>query len=148
MDKYVVFLQNAWSPLYGGGTWQRPSWLRALKLSRSGQRLRIMIDDYDLCENTTPIVGKTPDSVIPPDFEYIQAILERRKPAIVVTCGKQAETALLKVWQGALLAVPHPAHRLVTDSLYREARTLLSADFCERLALRQMKGFVSRVSVG
>lgn len=144
---YVVFLQNAWSPLYGGGTWERQSWLRALKVSRSGQRLRIMIDDYDMCENTTPIVGKTADSVIPPDFDHIKTILERRQPHAVVTCGKQAEQALLKVWKGALLAVPHPAHRLVTDDLYRAARTLLSADFCERLALRQMKGFVSRVSV-
>jgi hypothetical protein len=56
----VVFLQNAWSEIYAGGTWPRPSWLRALERSRSGQRLKILVDDLSACENTTPIVGATP----------------------------------------------------------------------------------------
>lgn len=140
-ERIVVFLQNAWSPFYAGGEWPRPSWIRALKASRSGQRLRVMIDDYEVCENTTPIVGATPDSVIKPDVEHITRLLARRKPQVVVACGKQAETILSKLWPGALLAVPHPAHRLLTDNLYREARLLLSTDFTGRVALRQMKGY-------
>lgn len=138
----VVFLQNAWSPLFAGGTWPRASWLRALERSRSGQRLRVMIDDFDLCENTTPLVGATPDSVIPPDDSYIQAILERRSPQIVVACGKQAEGALLRLWQGSLIVVPHPAHRLLTDELYRAARQKIERGFQGRVVIRQMKGSV------
>lgn len=145
--RMVIFLQNAWSPVYAGGTWARPSWLRALERSRSGQRLRVMIDDFDLCENTTPQVGRTPDSVLPPDSAHIRAILERRQPRIVVACGKQAEAALVQLWTGAMLAVPHPAHRLLTDSLYREARTLLTEGYAGRLALRQAKGHVERVNL-
>jgi hypothetical protein len=148
MPNVVVFLQNAWSPVFAGCAWPRPSWLRALKASRSGQRLRVLIDDYDLCENTTPLVGATPDSVIPPDMEHVRRILAERQPRIVVACGKQAETVLVKLWDGALIAVPHPAHRLLTDNLYREARTLLCADFKERIALRQGRGVVYRIQIG
>ena len=140
----IVFLQNAWSPIYAGGEWPRESWLRALERSRSGQRLRVMIDDFNVCENTTPVVGGTPDSVIPPDVDHIKALLARHNPQVVVACGKQAEIALLGLWSGPLLAVPHPAHRLLTDQLYREARTLLANGFNERLALRQMRGHISR----
>ena len=144
MSEIVVFLQNAWSPFYAGGTWPRESWLVALRRSRSGQRLKVMIDDFNACENTTPIVGATPDSVIKPDVSHIQSILQERQPNVVVTCGKQAETALMKLWNGPLLSVPHPAHRLLTDMLYREARTLLSTGVAEQIALRQMRGFVNR----
>lgn len=140
MNNFVVFLQNAWSPFYAGREWPRDSWLLALKRSRSGQRLRVMIDDLDLCENTTPIVGATASSVIPPDAEHISAILQRRKPVCVVACGRQAEIALSELWNGSLLIVPHPAHRLLTDALYREAYDYLKGDFTGRIALRQKKG--------
>ncbi len=143
----VVFLQNAWSPVYAGGQWPRPSWLLALQRSRSGQRLRVLLDDFGVCENTTPIVGANPDSIIPPDGGHITAILQQRQPQVIVACGKQAERALLTLWSGPLLAVPHPAHRLLTDGLYCEARTLLEAGFAERLALRQMRGYCQRVSL-
>lgn len=136
----LYFLQNAWSPFYAGGTWPRASWLRALERSRSGQRLRVLLDDFDLCENTTPLVGATPDSVIAPDTAHILSIIKARKPTVLVACGKQAEAALAQLWDGALLAVPHPAHRLLTDGLYREARLLLSQQYTERMAIRQQKG--------
>lgn len=141
----VVFLQNAWSPLYAGATWPRPSWLRALARSRSGQRLRVLIDDFDACENTTPAVGASASSVLPPDRAHILEVLERRAPRVVVACGRQAEDALALLWPGALLAVPHPAHRLLTDALYREARRILDGGLTARVALRQLRGDVTRV---
>lgn len=55
----VIFLQNAWSEIYAGGTWPQQSWLRVLHWSRSGQRLKILVDDLSVCENTTPTVGHT-----------------------------------------------------------------------------------------
>ena len=147
MENIVVFLQNAWSPFYAGREWPRNSWLYALKKSRSGQRLRILLDDFDVCENTTPGVGATPDSVIPPDMAHIHAVLNTRQPRIVVACGKQAEAALLKAWGGPLLAIPHPAHRLLTDTLYRQARAMLTDGYNGRLALRQGNGSVNTVAL-
>lgn len=137
----VTFLQNAWSPLYAGSTWPRRSWLRALARSRSGKRLSVLLDDLDCCENTTAIVGATPDSVVPPDGAHIREVLARRRPTVVIACGRQAEAALADCWRGPLLAVPHPAHRLVTDELYLQARRLLPT-LAGRIALRQRRGGV------
>lgn len=138
----IVFLQNAWSPLFAGKIWPRRSWLRALEKSRSGQRLKHMIDDLDLCEETTPVVTPTSSGIAPPDFEHIQEILDRRKPEIIITCGMQAENALLSVWDGNLIAVPHPAHRMVTNALYLQARNMIESNYIGRVALRQLKGEV------
>lgn len=138
----VVFLQNAWSPVFAGHKWPRKSWLRALQKSRTGIRLRVMIDDLDLCEETTEEVAAEPSGICPPDIAHIQRVLNARQPQIVVACGKQAENIVGQLWRGPLLVVPHPAHRLVTDALFREARRLLSQDFSARLALRQLNGSI------
>jgi hypothetical protein len=143
----VVFLQNAWSPFYAGRVWPRPSWLRALAASRSGKRLRLLIDDLDLCEETTPEVAPTPSGVCPPDYAHIRGVIERRRPRVVVACGKQAESSLLELWPGPLLAVPHPAHRLLTDALYREARAILEGGLTGRTALRQGRAGIVRVEL-
>ena len=137
----IVFLQNAWSPLYAGGVWPRRSWLTALARSRSGQRLRPLIDDFDCCENTTPIVGKSPANVVPPSTAHIALILHVRKPSIVVACGRQAEKALLSLWKGPLLAIPHPACRVVTNDLFSRAREMLPS-IRTQIALRQRRGHV------
>lgn len=106
--------------------------------SRSGVRLRVMLDDLTCCENTTPIVGATPNSVVPPDSTHILDLLDRQpSDALVIACGKQAETALTALWRGPLLVVPHPAHRLLQDDLYRQARSMIAANFAGRAALRQ-----------
>jgi hypothetical protein len=139
----VVFLQNAWSPYYAGRTWPRSRWLLALERSRSGQRLKLLVDDLDQCENTTPIVGPTPSSVVLPDEEHILEILRRRQPTIVVACGRQAEDVLTRLWNGPLLALPHPASRTLTNELYNKARGWLDSrvyvthDIPGRYALRQ-----------
>jgi hypothetical protein len=138
----VVFLQNAWSPLFAGKIWPRKSWLRALEKSRSGQRLVHLIDDFDLCEETTPVVTATSNGIAPPDFEHISEILIRRKPEIIITCGMQAEKALLKYEPHRLISVPHPAHRMLTNALYIQARNLIEGGFEGRIALRQLKGEV------
>lgn len=131
--KFIVFLQNAWSPLYAGGTWPRKSWLKALARSRSGQRLKIIVkDDFDLCENTTPIVGAEPNSVIPPDKEYINEIINRRKPDAIVACGKQAEKVLSELWSGPLIITPHPAYRVLKNNVYEKVRELLIKGFDEK----------------
>lgn len=126
--RYVVFLQNAWSPFYAGGEWPRDLWLKALSRCRSGQRLRLMIGEHlDRCWNTTPIVGETVDSIVPPDRDYIRAVLETEAPDFVIACGVQAVGVLAEVWSGPLLGVPHPAARLMKDRLYRQVAEMIVA---------------------
>jgi len=145
--KVVVFLQNAWSPRYAGKVWPRKSWLCALAKSRSGQRLTNLIDDFDLCENTTLHVGSTASSIIEPDENHIISVLQERKPDIIIACGIQATKALTLVWNGPLISVPHPAHRLVTNALYHEARAYIETGAFGRVRFRQMKGKIIREEI-
>lgn len=139
MSKIVVFLQNAWSPFYAGSEWPRCTWLPALADSPTGRRISLMVDDLDVCENTTPITGCLPNSVVKPDFEHIKAILERRKPETVVTCGSQATKALQRVWTGSLLILPHPAKRGVRNALFEHARKLLEEGIDGIVDLRSLQ---------
>lgn len=133
--KYVVFLQNAWSPLYAGGTWPRERWMAALWTCRSGMRLkRTLLQNIDIddvwMDNTTPIVGEDPCSIVPPNLEHVTEVIYRISPRVVVACGKQAGDVLaLTIPDGiSLLAVPHPAARSVTDAIFNRANKIIRSD--------------------
>lgn len=126
--------------MYAGKPWPRDSWLKGLRLSRSGQRLKHLVDDYDQCENTTGVVADNPNGRVPPDFDYILEIIRRRQPKIIVTCGLQARDALRRTWGGPLLAVPHPAYRYLTNELYQEAKALLTPSYVKRAEMLQLRG--------
>jgi len=140
----VCFLQNAWSPLYAGGTWPRRSWLKALAKSRSGQRLRVF-EGAAACaihyDNTTPIVGDNPNSVVAPDEAHIRGVLREVKPDCVVTFGRQAAEVVTEIAHRLpVLQLPHPAHRLVTNSLYEQAGSMVREGFWGIVSLRQGRG--------
>lgn len=127
--KIVCFLQNAWSPWYAGRTWPRDQWLKALWRSRSGKRLKTLtalcVGEEFYFDNTTPIVGNNPDSVVKPDYEHIRKVITEQKPQLVIGCGKQAEKCLLHLQVEPLLLIPHPACRTLTNKLYIEAARLI-----------------------
>lgn len=127
----VLFLQNAWSPLYAGGTWPRESWLKALWRSPSGRRLRLLLDQAPNLEfwldNTTPLVGPTATSTWPADHAHMRAILAIQQPDVVICCGRQARQACWDLHLKPLLILPHPAYRVVTDQLFTLAGSLLAA---------------------
>lgn len=137
-------LQNAWSPLYANGRWPRDSWLKALHRSRSGQRLKILGDLDIYYDNTTPIVGEDPDSIVRPDPEHILGLLKTVGPEVVITFGAQAERAIADLWFGPHLILPHPAYRVVTNELFREAHSILLEGFEGKVKLTQKKGKVLR----
>lgn len=149
---FVLFLQNAWSPYYAGRHWPRPSWLQALIKSRSGRRLRVLFDGdvslYGNCHNTTPIVGRRPNSIVPPDLSHIQTILSGcDESSAVVTCGKQAFASIVDHWQGKLLAIPHPAARTLKNEVYQRANEILFSGFNDRIMLQLTKdppGWIER----
>lgn len=148
----VAFLQNAWSPVYAGGTWPRESWLRALHQSRSGQRISILADAVKPTEiwwdNTTPIVGEHPSSVVEPDSDHIDSVLDAREPTAVIALGKQAAAALrgpCDVRKIPLLILPHPAHRVLTNSLYERAGRVLNRGWHGAYELKQSFGKIEVV---
>lgn len=123
MADVVVFLQNAWSSFYAGDIWPREYWLPALQRSHSGRRLQVLERGlpgvsiwYD---NTTPIVGEEPSSVVPPDLDHMWGVIHDQRPRVIVTCGKQAEKALAKIPLGdippPIVNLPHPAWRFLDD---------------------------------
>ena len=157
--KVIGFLQNAWSPLYAGGEWPRPSWLAALAKSRSGQRLKLLESKlYEIeYHNCTPIVGATADSVVKPDITHVVAMISGRPTddLTIVTFGSIAERAILRAFEAfpncmapyekcGILALPHPAYRVVTNALFDQARSLLEGNLVAgiRIRLRQMKNCV------
>ena len=154
--KVLFILQNAWSGAYAGRTWPRRSWLPALHSSRSGQRLKVITEfveaicmvrgipldsfefDYD---NTTPIVGATPKSVVKPDKKHLKRVLREGRPDVVVTCGSQAADAVDPLWGGYTIVVPHPAYRMLTNDLYKlAARFIVTGGGSQVIELTQGKG--------
>lgn len=135
----IIFLQNAWSPVYAGTIWPRRSWLRALASSPSGRRLKLLTDDLSVVHNVSPICGLGPSSVMTPDEKHVTAILEICTPRVVVACGTHAERTLVALWKGPLLALPHPAYRVLTNALYEYARKLIEPGFNDRLRVRQLR---------
>lgn len=145
----MAILQNAWGKEYAGRRWPRKKWLAALHASRSGQRIRTLISACEglniWFDNTTPIVGDNPDSVIAPDLEHVKRVLDKQRPDAVVAFGAQAARVLRPVAKVPLLIVPHPAYRVVTNELYRQAGIFLSSGFEGVLELRQCRGAVKVV---
>ena len=119
-------MQNAWSPVYAGGTWPRKSWLKALCKCRSGQRLRVILNNisseqFDVWfDNTTPIVGAHPDSVISPCPKHIKKVIKAQKPDIIIAFGQQAQLALLDLNVKIDIVTKHPANRTLKNIEYLE----------------------------
>ena len=146
MNPFVVgFLQNAYSPLYAGTIWPYDLWLDALERSRSGVRLQRLIDATDniidfYFDNTTPEVAENPDDKLTPDVAHINKVLTKYNPKIVLALGNQAASALIPIWHGNLLWLPHPASRTVTNKLYKAAGRLLKKGFEGRYRIKQLEG--------
>lgn len=135
----VIFLQNAWSPLYAGKVWPRANFLGALERSRSGKMLKNLTGDLTQVWNTTPEVGRDSPSKLDVDLDHMLAVLKVNAPSVVVACGAQAIGAVPKVWDGPRLELPHPACRWLKADLYREGRRLLD------LMVRGRMDFTARV---
>lgn len=146
----VAFLQNAWSPFYAGGTWPREHWLRALHRSRSGQRLAVLTKAAGLeiwFDNTTPIVGTEPSSIVEPDPKHIQDVIASTEATSIIAMGKQAAEAVRPfLGPRAMLIVPHPAYRCLTNALYEKAGGLVAEGFSGILELKQGRGLIQTVN--
>lgn len=156
--KVVVFLQNAWSEQYAGRKWPRPSWLRALAASRSGQRLRSLENGYHLSgcvwwyENASPLVGGNPDSFMQADIHHIRRIVLEQCPDIVLALWKEAARGIMIACadQPLTIVAPHPASRVLTNDLYNRIGSdiamlklgFLTVSGCTLVSYKQERGSV------
>lgn len=147
----LVLLQNAWANTPAGAKWleaDRGNWLWATAQSRSGKRLEVLLgsecwSDEDIWfDNTTPKCGVGSSSKLKPDPTHVRGVLESFSPSVVIACGGQAAIIAGELWQGDLLCIPHPAHRLLTNELYRHARGLWKIGAVGRVELRQGRGVI------
>jgi hypothetical protein len=125
MNRPIVFLQNSYSPVYAGREWPRESWLRALAACRSGKMLTHLGQPWGVMHNTTPQVGRTASSKLPPDYDHMLRVIQECSPASIVACGQQAIDAVRLIWDGPRVELPHPACRWVKSTLYQEGKRLL-----------------------
>lgn len=153
----LVILQNAYAhTLAGVRAMQadRQFWFQCLAESRSGMRLRALLGFGCFShpkiwfDNTTPIVGHGSSSSLPPDFNHLRSVIDEKAPEIVIACGARALDAVIRCWGGPLLAVPHPAHRLLTTRLYELGARRLAAGIDGRIQIRQHRGLCRVAKIG
>jgi hypothetical protein len=57
----------------------------------------------------------------------LRRAVKRVEPDVVLACGRLAEETALAAWEGALLAIPHPAYMCLTNELLDRCRHMLES---------------------
>lgn len=126
MHKLLVVLQNPYKKDKLKDGWSPSRWRSDFELSRSGIRLSLAIpirDDWKThYTNSNPSLGDHPNSKFEPNLKHLKLSLKRTQPDFVLSCGQYAENAIQQIWNGPLLAIPHPAFRLLTNDLLQIAK--------------------------
>ena len=141
--RILVVLQNAYTKGDLEDGYHPATWRRELLTSRSGRRLERALPPARVSyTNSSRVVGDGPESVHEADRAHIRRRLRDVDPDVVLACGKVAETAVTAVWSGAVVVIPHPASRSLTNDLLDQAREHLELRRPGRKALRQLRGRV------
>lgn len=137
--------------MYAGDIWPRPSWLRALHAYKSGKRLKILTDNSPNNEfyfdNTTQVVTEKSNGIAPIDYDHITRVLLEQRCDMILACGNQATEAAKKYAEYPILSVPHPASRVLKNSLYKLAGEMLIPGFSAKLRLIQDCEFIKAESL-
>lgn len=137
----LVVLQNAYDKGRLKRGYNPSSWRKEFERSRTGERLREALPDrfqwqskgpsryaWDIrYTNASPVLGKGPDSKPRPNLAHLRRRLKAVGPTVVLACGKMAEGAILQIWDGPLIVIPHPASRVLTEELTERAKKMLEA---------------------
>lgn len=153
--KLLVVLQNPWARGQLRKGWNPSVWMREMRASRTGRRLVLALPrggEWTVrFVNASPRLGKDPSALYQPDLAHLRRALRRVRPDVVLACGRLALRGISGVWSGPLVAVPHPAYRLLTNELYRTASEIVAAWTQDkqlfgkdhvRVELRQFRGRV------
>lgn len=128
----LVLLQNAYTKGSLKQGWNYQRWFNEFSTSRSGQRISTVFEGQlkaPKYTNCTTKMGDNPDSLLVPMPSHVKSAISRVKPKILLACGAIAEDVAQQVWQGDLIVMPHPAFRVLTNSLLVAVREAI----CNRL---------------
>jgi hypothetical protein len=149
-SKPMIMLQSAWSTHYKSmDDWPYYAWLLATFKSHTGRRLkRILSGDLKSWDkyyftNSTKVITGSPAGKPPIDVDHVKKELTIHKPPVVLACGLQAELALCKAgWHGSVVAIPHPAYKMLTNVLLDAAKERFEQAMTEhtRVTFRQERG--------
>ncbi len=130
--RLLVVLQNAYRAGALRNGYHYKTWRKEFEASRSGVRLQLALPSKEQFEhldvryiNANPKLGPDPDAAFPADKSHIIHALKRLTPDFVLACGQIAEGAMVELWPGHLVAIPHPAHRLLTDELLKMCKNII-----------------------
>ena len=129
----LVLLQNAWAKDERSAfafQWCKDVWRMATMRSRTGQRLTHMLgpeffdrEDVELGECTDEVAVGNSGGKCKPKPDFVRGLIWMVRPSVIVACGQPALATCMQIgWPKSLIAVPHPAHRLLTNALYVRAR--------------------------
>lgn len=129
-SKILLALQNAYDKGSLAKGWNPRRWRSEFDSSRTGRRLWPLLGDGSSSVRITNVagsrLGKGSASVLQPSMSHVRKTLKRISPLVVIACGKLPEQAMSEAWSGSLIAVPHPAYKLLTNELMEAAGLLLT----------------------
>lgn len=106
----LVLLQNTYNKRYAGREIPRKVWERLLVMSVSWRRLKLLGCTPQQVDNASPTCGSHASHRLPWDETHVVNVLISHCPKVCIGCGREAESALSRMWPGPLLCLPHPAH--------------------------------------
>jgi hypothetical protein len=122
MRKLLVVLQNAYGVEEGYvPSFDKPSFFN----SHTGRRLREVMPPGAKVEivNASPLVGDRADSCFAPDWQYVDSVIRKTKPTVILACGKMAQKAMASIDTSIpVIEMPHPAYRLLSKKMTRSYR--------------------------
>jgi hypothetical protein len=123
----LVVLQNAYDKGKLRDGYQYYRWLQEFHSSRTGVRLNVVTEDLANLHytNASPKIGCGPKSILPACKTHLRRAIKRVSPRIVLSCGAIAEQAVIEIWTGDLIVMPHLACRMLTNNLLKQVRQLL-----------------------
>lgn len=141
--KILIVLQNAYNVGKLRRGFNSATWLSELRGSLSYSKIiRAIPDDFEVrWTNACRGVGKGPNSRLDPYPAKVRKRAVEHRVDAVLACGRIAEQAATISWDGPLLAIPHPACRVLTNSLLDVSRAILEAGH-GRIAVRQRQGYI------
>lgn len=126
--KLLVVLQNSYAKgNLQQGKYNPATWRKEYLSSRTGIMLKRALPEGWAVRytNANPKVGDNPKSVLEPDLRHLKKRFREVRPDILLACGRLPQRACMETWDGPMIGIPHPACRVLTNSLLDHAHDRL-----------------------
>lgn len=152
----LAILQNMWDPT-------RSEALNVFKINRwnhTGKKLYNITEGHDLwCTNSSSKCAPSANVKLPPDIQFLQRAMMRRRWDLFLVCGAQAHDTFHHVLlankvlrsvveQSPVVFMPHPAYRMVTNKLMEGVKKHLLQPGVAWVEFKQFKGYYRKKEYG